>query len=45
MTLQVESQGQQLALEHLYQDLAKNRDDWALVIHNRLGHLHRLVAL
>ena len=27
---QVESQGQQLALEQLYQDLAKNRDDWAL---------------
>ena len=26
----VESQGQQLALEQLYQDLAKNRDDWAL---------------
>lgn len=27
---QLESQGQQLALEQLYQDLAKNRDDWAL---------------
>ncbi len=27
---QVESQGQQLALEQLYQDLAKNRDAWAL---------------
>ncbi len=27
---QVESQGQQLALEQLYQDFAKNRDDWAL---------------
>ncbi len=27
---QVESQGQQLALGQLYQDLAKNRDDWAL---------------
>ncbi len=27
---QIESQGQQLALEQLYQDLAKNRDDWAL---------------
>jgi uroporphyrin-3 C-methyltransferase/uroporphyrinogen III methyltransferase/synthase len=27
---QVESQGQQLALEQLYQDLAKNRDDWAI---------------
>ncbi|MFM8466710.1 MAG: uroporphyrinogen-III C-methyltransferase [Oxalobacteraceae bacterium] len=27
---QVESQSQQLALEQLYQDLAKNRDDWAL---------------
>jgi uroporphyrin-3 C-methyltransferase/uroporphyrinogen III methyltransferase/synthase len=27
---QVESQGQQVALEQLYQDLAKNRDDWAL---------------
>lgn len=27
---QVESQGQQAALEQLYQDLAKNRDDWAI---------------
>ncbi|TFW10158.1 hypothetical protein E4K72_02350 [Oxalobacteraceae bacterium OM1] len=27
---QVEAQGQQLALEQLYQDLSKNRDDWAL---------------
>jgi uroporphyrin-III C-methyltransferase len=27
---QVEAQGQQLALEQLYQELAKNRDDWAL---------------
>ncbi|HZS80930.1 MAG TPA: uroporphyrinogen-III C-methyltransferase [Herbaspirillum sp.] len=27
---QTESQGQQLALEQLYQDLSKNRDDWAL---------------
>ncbi|HEV2610633.1 MAG TPA: uroporphyrinogen-III C-methyltransferase [Noviherbaspirillum sp.] len=27
---QVEAQSQQLALEQLYQDLAKNRDDWAL---------------
>jgi uroporphyrin-3 C-methyltransferase len=27
---QIESQGQQLALEQLYQDLAKSRDDWAL---------------
>lgn len=27
---QIESQGQQAALEQLYQDLAKNRDDWAL---------------
>lgn len=27
---QVESQSQQLALEQLYQDLSKNRDDWAL---------------
>ncbi|WP_334187259.1 uroporphyrinogen-III C-methyltransferase [Noviherbaspirillum sp.] len=27
---QVETQSQQLALEQLYQDLAKNRDDWAL---------------
>ena len=27
---QIESQGQQLALEQLYQDLAKNRDEWAL---------------
>lgn len=27
---QIESQGQQVALEQLYQDLAKNRDDWAL---------------
>lgn len=27
---QVEAQTQQLALEQLYQDLAKNRDDWAL---------------
>jgi len=27
---QIESQSQQLALEQLYQDLAKNRDDWAL---------------
>lgn len=27
---QTESQGQQLALEQMYQDLSKNRDDWAL---------------
>jgi uroporphyrin-3 C-methyltransferase len=27
---QVEAQTQQLALEQLYQDLSKNRDDWAL---------------
>jgi uroporphyrin-3 C-methyltransferase len=27
---QVEGQSQQLALEQLYQDLSKNRDDWAL---------------
>lgn len=27
---QVQAQGQQLALEQLYQDLSKNRDDWAL---------------
>ena len=27
---QIESQSQQLALEQLYEDLAKNRDDWAL---------------
>lgn len=27
---QLESQSQQLALEQLYQDLSKNRDDWAL---------------
>jgi uroporphyrin-3 C-methyltransferase/uroporphyrinogen III methyltransferase/synthase len=27
---QAESQGQQAALEQLYQDLAKNRDDWAI---------------
>ena len=27
---QVESQSQQLALEQLYQELSKNRDDWAL---------------
>jgi len=27
---QIESQSQQLALEQLYQDLSKNRDDWAL---------------
>jgi uroporphyrin-3 C-methyltransferase/uroporphyrinogen III methyltransferase/synthase len=27
---QAESQSQQLALEQLYQDLSKNRDDWAL---------------
>ncbi len=27
---QIEAQSQQLALEQLYQDLAKNRDDWAL---------------
>jgi uroporphyrin-3 C-methyltransferase/uroporphyrinogen III methyltransferase/synthase len=27
---QQESQGQQIALEQLYRDLAKNRDDWAL---------------
>jgi len=27
---QAESQNQQLALEQLYQDLSKNRDDWAL---------------
>ena len=27
---QIESQSQQLALEQLYQDLAKNGDDWAL---------------
>jgi uroporphyrin-3 C-methyltransferase/uroporphyrinogen III methyltransferase/synthase len=27
---QAEAQGQQLALEQLYQDLSKNRDDWAL---------------
>lgn len=27
---QTEAQGQQLALEQLYQDLSKNRDDWAL---------------
>lgn len=27
---QIEAQGQQLALEQLYQELAKNRDDWAL---------------
>lgn len=27
---QIESQGQQIALEQLYRDLAKNRDDWAL---------------
>lgn len=27
---QTESQSQQLALEQLYQDLSKNRDDWAL---------------
>ncbi|MFZ6814554.1 uroporphyrinogen-III C-methyltransferase [Undibacterium sp. Rencai35W] len=27
---QTEAQGQQLALEQLYQDLSKNRDEWAL---------------
>ena len=27
---QIEGQSQQLALEQLYQDLSKNRDDWAL---------------
>lgn len=27
---QIEAQGQQLALEQLYQDLSKNRDEWAL---------------
>jgi uroporphyrin-3 C-methyltransferase len=27
---QVEAQGQQLALEQLYRDLSKNRDEWAL---------------
>jgi len=27
---QAEAQNQQLALEQLYQDLSKNRDDWAL---------------
>ena len=27
---QIEAQSQQLALEQLYQDLSKNRDDWAL---------------
>jgi uroporphyrin-3 C-methyltransferase len=27
---QVEAQSQQLALEQMYQDLSKNRDDWAL---------------
>ncbi len=27
---QVEAQGQQLALDQLYQDLSKNRDEWAL---------------
>lgn len=27
---QVESQGQQIALEQMYRELAKNRDDWAL---------------
>ena len=27
---QVEAQSQQLALEQLYQDLSKNRDEWAL---------------
>jgi uroporphyrin-3 C-methyltransferase/uroporphyrinogen III methyltransferase/synthase len=27
---QVEAQGQQLALEQLYQELVRNRDDWAL---------------
>lgn len=27
---QTESQGQQVALEQLYQDLSKNRDEWAL---------------
>lgn len=27
---QIESQSQQIALEQLYQDLAKNRDEWAL---------------
>ncbi len=27
---QTETQGQQLALEQLYQDLSKNRDEWAL---------------
>ena len=27
---QVEAQSQQLALEQLYQDLSRNRDDWAL---------------
>ncbi|QDZ28391.1 uroporphyrinogen-III C-methyltransferase [Noviherbaspirillum sp. UKPF54] len=27
---QVEAQGQQLALEQMYQELSKNRDDWAL---------------
>jgi uroporphyrin-III C-methyltransferase len=27
---QVEGQGQQLALEQLYQELSRNRDDWAL---------------
>ncbi|MES2898733.1 MAG: uroporphyrinogen-III C-methyltransferase [Pseudomonadota bacterium] len=27
---QIETQGQQLALEQLYQDLSKNRDEWAL---------------
>lgn len=27
---QAEAQGQQLALEQLYQDLSKNRDEWAL---------------
>jgi uroporphyrin-III C-methyltransferase len=29
-TRQLEAQTQQLALEQLYQDLSKNRDDWAL---------------
>ena len=27
---QVEAQSQQVALEHLYQELSRNRDDWAL---------------
>jgi uroporphyrin-3 C-methyltransferase len=27
---QIEAQGQQLALEQLYQDLSRNRDEWAL---------------